>query len=331
MRTTLRQLKASRIPNALGLCSDDPRVVEFSNEAMERLMTMGKWVGTYQRALFCVNNGCLTFPRQVETIEAIALCNTPVTIRNEWFEFLANGTGLQSADSCGVQLFDRGNACTFNDIAGQNKKIRVYADVSEEADSQILLQGYDENGIWIRTQVGDEWVDGEYVAISTSPTNSTKLFTSLTGVQKPITNGNVRLYEFNVDDSTQRAIAIYEPDEEVPSYRRSLLTGMTNWGGCCGNNDDCDSKPVTAMAKLRFVPVRVDTDYLPIGNIGAVKMGVMAVRKEENNLWSEAEQYWASAVRILNEELKSHLGDGAKVQMTVSGASQFAESVQNLI
>lgn len=331
MKTTVQQLKASRIPQVLGLCSDDVRVLDYANEAMQRLMSRGKWVGTFQRMLICTSQGCLTWPRQVETIEAIALCDVPVTIRNEWFEFLSNGTGLQSADSCGIQLFDRGTFCTFNDIAGQNKKIRVYADVTEAAGSKILLQGYDENGIWIRTEVGGEWVDGEYVDISTTPTNSTKLFTSLTGVQKPATNGIVRLYEFNVDDSTQRAIAIYEPDETVPSYRRSLLTGLTGFGGCCGQSEDCDDKPVTVMAKLKFIPVRVDTDYLPIGNLAAVKDMCQSIKKLENNLFEESKAYEASAINELDQELRSYLGDGAKIVMTVSGASQFGDPIINLI
>lgn len=332
MRTTVAQLKESRIPKVLGICADDPRVLEYCNEAMERLMARGKWVGTYQKYRICTSDGCLTWPRQILGIEAVSLCNIPMRIRNEWFEFLEFGTGLQTPSDCGLQLFDRGMACAFNDIAGTNKKIKVYADVTEDEDAQILLQGYDENGIWIRTEVDGEWVDGEYVDLAVSPgTLSTKKFSVLTGVQKPVTNGIIRLYEYNVDDTTQRAIAIYEPDETVPVYRRSLITGLVNSGRCCGASEDCDTKTVTVMAKLRFIPVAKDTDYLPIGNLAAIKDMVQSIRKMENNLFEDAKKYEASAINELERELKEYLGDGTRIQMTVSGASQFGQPVANLI
>ncbi len=327
--TTVAQLKASRIPQVLGLCPSDPRMLEYVNEAMERLMSRGKFKGTYQKYRICASSSCITWPRQIETIESLAICDQPVRIRNEWFEFLEFGTGLQSGSGCGSQMFDRGTACAFNDIAGVNKKIKVYADVAESAGAKILLQGYDENGAWIRTLVGDEWVDGEYVVLAVSPgTLSTKIFSSLTGVQKPDTNCVVRLYEYNTDDTTQRAIAIYEPDETVPQYRRSLIAGLGT-GGCC--NSECETKAVTVMAKLRFIPVARDTDYLPIGNLAAVKDMCQSIRKMENNLFEEAKAYEASAVNELERELATYLGDGAAVGMKITGSCQFGEPVQNLI
>ncbi len=150
----------------------------------------------------------------------------------------------------------------------------------------------------------------------------------MTGVQKPDTNGVVRLYEYNTDTATQRALAYYEPDETVPQYRRSLIAGIGS-GGC--TSGECETKTVTVMAKLRFIPVVNDTDYLPIGNIPAIKDMVQSIRKMENNLFEEAKAYEASAINELDRELREHLGDGAKIQMTVTGSCQFGEPVPNLI
>lgn len=324
-RLTLAQAKASRIPQVLGMDPLDPAFVSTLNEAMQRLLSRGTWVGTYGRYRICAINGCLTWPRQFETIESVAICGQSLNVRNQWFEFMEAGAGLQSGCGCGgFQLFDRGNFCTFDDIRPTGKKVRVYADVAEDAAAKILLLGYDDNGQWIRTQVDSVWVDGEYVAISTTPVNSVNNFSSLVNVQKPVTNGNVRLYEFKVADSTQRALAIYEPDETLPSYRRSLISGLSNAGGCgCDglvDTNGCTQTTVTVMAKLAFIPVVNDTDYLIIGNIPGLKEMCRAVRFGEMDSPTAMQQATAaetSALREMNQELETWLGSNVRVGLQV--------------
>jgi hypothetical protein len=153
--------------------------VAIVNEAIQSLLNKGKWFGTTQTYRVCVTDSCLTWPRQFATIEKVDVCGQPVSIRNQWFEFEKNGPGLRTDKNAycdGLQLHDRGTACTFADVSGTNKKIKVYASVAESGSSKILLQGYDENGAWIRTQSGGAWVDGEYVTISTTPQTTTKKF-----------------------------------------------------------------------------------------------------------------------------------------------------------
>lgn len=341
MKTTLAQAKlaSSGIPRIAGYCTSDSRYSDLVNEAVQRLLTKGIWWGTFQRYTCCTNSGCLVWPRQFATIEQVAVCNQPVRIRNNWFEFMENGIGLRDGNcnsengncrsACdGMQLFDRGNVCAFADIIGTNKKIKVYADVAEDAGAKILLQGYDENNNWIRTEVDGEWVDGEYVTISTTPQTSTKFFRSLTGVQKPLTNGFVRLYEYDTDELTQRAIAIYEWDELIPWYRRSFINGLPTT--CCGSDEDCEDVKVTVQAKMEFFPARKDTDYLLIGNIPAIKLSIMALKKEEANLLGEAEGYWMSAERELQKELEHYRGHG-NIQPIQINSKPFNASVANII
>lgn len=329
MRTTLAQAKAhTGIQRIAGMCSDDPRLVDLINEAQQRLLTRGKWWGTYQKYQICVANGCITWPRQIATIEAVAVCNQPIKVRNEWHEFLENGWGLRNGDSSGLTLFDRGSVCAFDDITNNTTKIKVYADVAEDDDAEILLQGYDENGNWIRTQVDGAWVDGEYVAINAAtPATSTKFFASLTGVQKPITNGPVRLYKYDTSDSTQSAMAYYEPDETTPWYRRSLISDLANQG----SSSTCETKAVTVMAKMEFIPARQDTDYLLIGNLPALKDMIQAVKKGEADLFEEALAWENKAVNELEKELAHYLGDGPAVQIKTENKGIYGGGVDNVI
>lgn len=341
MPSTLADAKASRIPNVLNLAPTSPAFLAFLNQAQERLLHAGKYWGTYGEYRVCVTEGCITWPRQFAAIEAVALCGQPIVARNQWFQYLNSGAGLRepstctSSDStpwhpcsCGQGLFDRGTACTFADIRGINKKIRVYADVAEAAGAKILLQGYDQNSQWIRSEVSGEWIDGEYVTLSTTPQLTTKFFSSLVSVQKPITNGPIRLYEYNTDTTTQRAIAYYEPDETRPSYRRSFISGLQV--PCCGSSD-CETTTVNVMAKLAFIPARVDTDWLIIGNLNALQYMCQSLFKLEANVFDEAQAWEAKAIQEMDRELRHMVGSGIVQPLKMTPRNIGGSAVVNLV
>lgn len=328
MRTTLADAKASRIPIIANLSPSDSRFADLINEAQQRLIQTGEifW-GSHQRVQFCVTSGCLVLPRQVASVETVAVCDQPIPIRNRWFEWLDSGIGIRSDSTCstnencgagrcgGLGLLDRGEVCTFADIIPSDKKVKVYADVAEDSDAYITIQGYDDNNQWVRTLDGSDWIDGEKVLISTTPQTSATFFSAITGVQKPITNGPVRLYEYDTVNLTQRAIAVYEPDETNPSYRKMFISGLSSNGCCDCTGDDSGTNQVTVMAKLEFIPVRNDSDWLLIGNLPALKDEVQSIMKFENNLAEEGAFWHMKAIAGLRAEVRHYLGHGAVAPM----------------
>lgn len=302
MKLTLGDIKTN-VARLLSMSATDTRVPGYINEAQQRLAYKGKWPGTYAKYSITNTSGTITWPRQLETIEAVAVAERPGIIRNEWYEFLESGPGLQdSLDTDRYTLIDRGEAPAFSDINGTDKKLRVYSGVTADSGVKVLLQGYDENGVWIRTQDSstNKWYDGEEVTLSSTYVETDNLFSSLSAVQKPVTEGNVKVYEYKPADSSQRVIAEYQPTETRPVYRRSLISGLKD-------NDDA---VVTVVGKLRFTPAVNDTDWLYISYEAAIKEMVMSIRKAENNLVKEAEAYEKRAIDLLQDQLSHHLGDG---------------------
>lgn len=329
MRLTLGDVRV-QVARVMNVASTDARVALYVNEAVERLLPMGKWVGTVQRYKLCTTDACITWPRQIETIEAFALCEVPGTVRNSWYEFDGNGFGiLESCDCNGNQLIDRDEAVCFEDMKGATHKIRVKSDVTEVSGARILLQGYNENNEWIRTQDSGIWIDGEYVAINTTGTLTTNIFTTLTGVQKPTTNGPVRLFDYNPTALTNIPIAFYEADERRPVYRRSMIPGLSELSGCnCSCADDADTettdrKSVVVRAKMRFIPAVNDTDYLLITFAPAIKDMVQSILKRERNLIQESAAWEQSAVAGLNNQLKSYDGDGVVATIRMVGSETW--------
>jgi hypothetical protein len=294
----------STIARVIGVCIDDARVYDYINQACRRLLHKGLWAGAYGRFTIYTADGCITWPRQIETIESVADCCGVGIVRNQWFEFQETGYGLLGGgnNACvGKQLIDRGTVVSYRDMSGgTNSYIRVYPGDASDVGKSITLQGLDANGNWIRTLSSGVWIDGEKLTLALPYVQSTKKFTSLTGVIRQTTNMVSRLYEYNATALSETDIAVYDPDETLPQYRRSYLADRCS---------DDENKPVTVMAKMRHINATSENDYLIPPSPDAIKLMVMAIRKEENNLIQEAMAYEAKAVQAVQEQTMQYLGD----------------------
>lgn len=322
MKVTLGTAK-ERIAKHLNLCATDSRTTDYINEAQRRLIESGKWKGTYGKFTLCATNGCIAWPRQIETIETVAVCSNPGTVRNGWFEFVESGYGLMSnKDNIGYQLLDRGESPTHSDLSGAGKQLRVYAFLEADAGKTITIQGYDSNNNWVRTLKSGSgatavYQDGEVVTLVNGYVDTTTSFKSVTNVLKDTTQGNVQVYEItDAATPTLVDIATYQPDETLPSYRRSMIPSLGGAAGC----EDGDEKrvPVTVIAKLRFINAVNDTDVLMVSDLYAVKNMAIAIKLEENRDFGAAAEYRNLAYDSLQNQIANHMGDGVVpvLQMT---------------
>jgi hypothetical protein len=231
-----------------------------------------------------------------------------------WYEFVNGGTGiLYDEDAPGLVLEDMGEAPTFDDILGVDKQVRTISSHPEATGTRILLQGYDHNNNWVRTYdyTDAEYVDGEYVLVGNTVHYSTTLFTNITGVIKPESVGTWYLHEYEASTGSLKALAVYEHDETLPSYRRSRIPGLATMGSCGNDTTGVEGQTtVNVIAKLKFVPVVNDNDYIIIPNLPAIKDMVISIDKSEKDLMQEAEYYEARALKRLGAELKNHEGAG---------------------
>lgn len=320
MRITFGDIKDSRLPKVLGLAPCSSEFRELVSEAQQRILTGPEiWWEAYQKYAFTVTNGYITWPRQVASIISVTVDESPVPIRNEWFEYLETGYGMRSSTNhpCnGLDLVDRGTACLFNDIdtSGNAKTLKLYSTLPETAGQYFVVMGYDVDGVWVRTQHGGSWVDGEYITIptlSTTPRTSNKQWSSITGIIKPETNGDMYLYESDAVGATQRLIGIYESDETRPSYRRTYLSGLPD------DMDDCCT--VTAQVRRELLPIRNDNDFLIIGNMPALKEMAIAIQKRERGNLNEASAHEAKAFELMDREVGHYVSPGTVAPLRFEG------------
>lgn len=325
-RVTLAQAKddSSGIAAALGICSSSPKFLSILNQSQQRLLPRGKWVGTYGRFEIEVTNGLITWMREVETPEGLDICSTPVPIRNEWYEFSLAGPGFhrQLEDGtfnrgCISSLIDRGSSPLILDIDGE-RKIKVYIDNVLDVGKTIFFKAKDADGNKIYQNDGEE---GFSVTMANPSVLDSHVVTEVYGVIKAETVGAVRVYQYNPIDASQELIAVYAPDETTPSYRRSFLS----------NVDPEEPFTVISMAKMAYIPAKRDTDFLVIGCMPALKEMCTAIKMAECERWDAAELCEARAIRELEKQLESYLGDSSMPILNVSVGSDLGPPVQNLI
>lgn len=338
---TLGQARPT-IARALGYCSTDTRIPTLLDEAVQRLLPRGKWVGTYGRWRICQTAGVLTLPRHIETPEQIALCGNPGTIRSEWFMYLGDIGILTDDDSVGMQWIDYGQSVVHTDptvdSAGDSTcRIRVYAESADDVGTEVHIKYFDgDTGLKVYTTHGGTTVEGEFITLVAPPAYATGTYSvlgnrslpmlgtsradglpSVYGFTKPATHQPVRLYQLDNTTATYTELGRYEPNEYNPVYRRIYLAGFANQTDCTDEDAVCTAKYVDVLGKKRFIPVVNDEDYLLIGNLPALKDEVLSIVKMERNLFDEAKAYEASAISLLQAELDSYLGDGMQLNIKV--------------
>jgi hypothetical protein len=339
MLIRLSDVLASRIPGVLNLCNDDNvRVAEYINEAVQRLLFVGGdtgWVGSYHKLVFTVTraNPYITLPAGYERIAALAP-GRPMPIRNEWYEFLEEGTGPlpnpnnptgTAVDICGTgQAFDRNNVPTVVDLTPTNQYLRVYLTDIRDVGQKILVSGaLDQNGVGIYSQDVNEPVNG-FLMVLTSPfTTSESIVTSFNAIGKSVTYGDVLLKQVDATTGEEVLLSRYKPNETNPAYRRYYLRSLP--AGCCNGAAE-DSVLVTALCKRAYSPVSNLTDYLIIGNIPALKAECESIRYSEiDNVQSQAmaRAKHLEAVRLLNQELRAHIGEEFSVNFSPFGHARL--------
>lgn len=332
----------------VGLCAADaPSLASLVNEAQLRLIQASGnegFFGSYATMAFNVdpNDPYVTTGREVARLESIDVCRSPIVINNPFGEYLQFGCGLQRQRPdctgrinarCGcqddVQAYDRGMVPMARDITPGNK-LRIFMTNGADNGKSIFFESKDGNDKPIYTMHRGVQANGFFITLDNMVPfiESPMTLNSVQGVLKDITVGAVQVYGVNPSTDSQTLLSIYAPSEQNPQYRRYFLNNLPS--KCC----DCDSPngtvQITAIAKLDFVPVAADTDFLLIGNIPALKEECMSIRYSEMDTANSKQMsmiHHKNAVRLLNQELIHFLGkDKPAVGYSPFGSSSL-ESV----
>lgn len=298
------------IRNVTPVCVDHEDFPSYIDEVTRRLMRRGGWWGTEFLMQICATSCGITWPRMVGTVLGIRPCGGGAAeLRNMWWNIIgpASHCGIFAGNFCNTPfVMDESPAPCYNEISGAHGKVIHYHVVKpQDIGKTITLFGTAFGGQPLQELDADgNWRAGLTITAAALPNGNTLVpITRITSVVREPTQGMTYLYELDEFANFLRDIAQYEPSETNPMYRRSKFQGYCGMRGFQDENGRC-LKKMEALIKLKETPIQVDSDFLPVSNLDALKLAIQAVREEEGNDEILARAKWDDAVKELNLELR---------------------------
>lgn len=290
-----QDLKSAEV---LGIC-DDATIFSRLTDAVRLIGTQGILDPTIGEMSLCVCDGFVTLPADVETVLGVNQGGQPTLIRDQWFQYHVNGSGTTRYAAC--QYTDvTGDYCTYRD---PSNPVKLVAEVESPKDSNKPLRvfGWDDNGKRIfTTDANGDLADGFLVPTVygfSQPNPTAPLIARIERIQKPVTNGFVRLIALNSDNTVHTQIGYYLPYETVPRYQR-LRVHDRNW------------------LKIKYLkknfPILSVNDWINVENREALILAVKAVNARRKNAFDSAAQMESESSRLLALEAQSKRPPGIK-------------------
>lgn len=304
-----------------GMCATDPRVTQWINLAIERLLPVLNPEKTIGRYVFPVLNRIITLPPQIKTVLAANLnyqCQSGdgacqdcgqwlqqvIAVRNRWYEMLPGGPagyGPGSFIPCSPNvLMDLGTGwSTIAEPWSMTNPmfIRVYADLPQvTTEGSIFINGLDTNGNGFVSYDAAGYHQAMEIPIPVQGQNyvdSPQAVSQVYSVTKPVTQGRIRLYAVSPDGTQQDPIAIYAPSDVAPDYRRYQLT----WCGALVENTT-----IVLQCKRQFVwTIDPDADLL-ITNVNALQHALLGLKYSKAGTPQLADYHFGTAAKLLETE-----------------------------
>lgn len=312
----------SRLPGVIGICADDvPGIAGYVNSAQRRLLTCKEaandgWWGTWAEIVF--NVSCtypyITLPREIARLEWMNVCDRPVQIQNQFFEYLNFGNGRMPKSRCicprpVTTAYTRNNAVTFRDLEYAPQYLTVYITDLRDIGKKVMPSGLDQDSNQIVSTDVDKQVNGEMLTLVSPSVRTTNQFSEIQGFQKDETYGLIRIYQHDPTTGDEVLLLTMQPGETVASYRRYYINGLPL--GCCDTGTVDTNVSVTAIAKLDLIPVQTPTDYTLIQSLEAIIEECASIRystMDSPTAKSMSVERHKQAVGFLNGELNHYVG-----------------------
>lgn len=287
-----------------GVSPDSTKAKDTVNEAVEIIMNEGDFKYTRRLLKMRVMNKTIGCPEFVERILAIDFATNPGNVYSMGYEFMHSGPGLMTPgnDLLSQHLIDKGDGwATFYPI-GPTKRV-ILAFSTEKADQSLTIRVRGKTQYHNEVNPGNDpgeqlvinrWKDGiEGRAVLGSYTPSTNEFLEIDSIVKPVTAGYVTLFSYDPTTYNMWYLSKYAPHETQPGYHRYRMTGTRY------DREEC----ITALVKMRFVPMEHDTDVCPIQNRFAIRMMCKSVHEFNFGEERKAAVFYSQALRSLDREL----------------------------
>lgn len=234
----------------------------------------------------CCGKKLIALPPEVSTVHAVNIGGKPTLGFGQLFLFHLNGPGDCNL-SCDYSWYDDGsNHPTTRDLVVPSKVV-VHLEKADDNGKQFIVYGYDDAGLMLRRKVGDEWKNGYQVPTIHGyaiPDTEAPTIGRITGIFKERSAGSMRLSTTDDSGSTGTTLGVYEPDQEIPQFRRMKINRACNW--------------VRISYMKNPGSFHSLSDHIPLQSRIAFLLAVQARKHYSDRMWAEAHAAEADAARL---------------------------------
>ena len=289
----------------------DEDIVAKLNMVMPRIYAMGMWRDLLYDWSIETTNKYFALPEHSESLLGAMLQNSPVDAQSQWHDYRISGYASDGPSPIfGVvdDGFHEAKEDLVHKVVTDVYSIRV-APIQPNTNlpttgSITVVYGVD----------GDAEVGEDSVATHTFDLagGGTHLTTSVGAVNiKSISFADipeeVRVYGHYSVGNTETTLAVVKGDGVV-RYRRFRFS-----------NSGSEVRNVKLLLKRAWQPVLTQDDIMHLGNLNAIKHGLLGMLAEDNADLERAQYHWTICRQLLDEELDAARG-AAKPKLTVKPA-----------
>jgi hypothetical protein len=265
-----------------GSCNID-RAKKAVNAARELLWDKRSWTSTEEYFRVCCADCCFTMPNRYEQIKLAWYGKHNISLADEWFT---------STDAYGNRA-DQSCHRLITEVGGRHVVFQDYTTAPYQI--AVMVEHADDIGVEITFQAQDEYSTYHTVPITTvNPPNralSSIRVKGLRAVTKPRTKGRVRVYAYNPDSNSSLLLAIYQPQDINPWFRRFRLPKQCNY--------------MTIYAARKYFDLEDDSDLVEFKKDSMI-FAVLALNSRDNR---KAQEYLTNLGLAISEEEKAMEGE----------------------
>lgn len=238
---------------------------------------------------------------------------------------MTGGDVCGHCDSDFHSIEQSGTVPVYRQIECDAKYLRVFIDRQADIGKKATFFGIDYNGQPIRTQrTNGTFLDGMELTFAMPYVTSPFPVKGVNRAVKAITEGPVRVYQWDSAHDVLLDMAVYDPEETSPSYRFTSLHDARSRCSC--------PTAIEVLVKLQFIPVKHDLDRVLIENLDALQLMISSLKLIESGDTEGARAMEIEAVREMNLELRDRFpSDQTAISASVFGHAPLSRVVGGFI
>jgi len=263
-----------------GVCDDPAAVLKYINKIRALLWNKGDFEHTCEWVEICCHDCCLYLPSRLKQIRLAFLGCDPATLQNEWYSSVYGVARDRWQDSCHR---------SFRDVGGYHVTFRNYPNPYY---IRVMPENALDEGKEITFKLKGRYGSEENLTLTFGKaleyTESTNKYLEVLSVSKSITEGRIRVYAY--DDIAMKFLlmAIYEPQDKNPSFRKYAVPKSLKTGA-------------TIYAKKKYFDLTSGTDLVEFNSETMIN-GSMALNYRDSRDLANFGQYLSVAVAEANRE-----------------------------